>query len=78
METALLILAVVAAASFCPLMMWWQRRRGNDAACCMPRARDRTQASGTPASAEELREQQRRLATRIAELEADEQPRSSR
>lgn len=74
MEAALLILAIIAATLFCPAMMWWQRRRGNDAACCLPRPADRRREHAEPragaASADELREQQRQLAARIAELEA--------
>jgi hypothetical protein len=74
METALLVLAVVAAGLACPAMMWWQRRRGREAPCCPPaRPRAASEDRELPSSLEELRAYERSLATRLAELEREQQ-----
>jgi hypothetical protein len=74
METALLVLAVAAAGLACPAMMWWQRRRGRQAACCLPaRPRAVSGQAEPPASLDELRAYERSLATRLAELEPEQE-----
>jgi hypothetical protein len=74
METALLVLAAAAAGLACPAMMGWQRRRGRQAACCVP-GRPRAVSEGeVPSRLEELRAYERSLATRLAELEREQQP----
>jgi Flp pilus assembly protein TadB len=74
METALLVLAVAAAGLACPAMMWWQRRRGRRASCCVPaRPRAGSDEGELPSSLEELRAYERSLATRLAELDREQE-----
>jgi hypothetical protein len=72
MELALLVAAVLVAGLACPAMMWWQRRRGREAACCAP-ASVRDERS----ELEALRERQRELAARIAELDRGDEARAA-
>ncbi len=68
MSTVLLAVAVIAGLA-CPAHMCWRMRRGQHAACCPPRhAEPDVQA---------LRQRQRDLQARIAQLSKTEAPRPS-